>query len=46
LFTSILNLLPKAVEVVVAKFASSPNAAANSFKVLRAEGEESINPET
>ena len=28
--------------IVVEKFASSPNAAANSLSVLRAEGEESI----
>ena len=38
---SILNLLPNAVDVVVAKLASSPRACANSFKVLRVSGAES-----
>src|SRR5210317_785412 len=38
---STLNLLPSAVEVVVAKLASSPRAAANSFRVLRVSGAES-----
>ena len=42
LFTSILSLLPKAVVTVVLKLASSPRAAANSFKVSSAVGLESI----
>ena len=46
LLTSILNLLPNAVEVVVAKLASSPNAAASSFNVFKALGAESTTPAT
>ena len=39
---SVLTRLPRAVEVVVAKFASSPKAAANSFRVFSVSGAESI----
>ena len=39
MLTSTLNLFPKEV---VEKLASSPNAAASSFKVLSAEGAESM----
>ena len=35
---SILTRLPRAVEVVVLKLASSPNAAANSFSVFNVPG--------
>src|SRR6056300_355900 len=43
---STLNLLPSAVEVVVAKLASSPKAAASSFSVFRASGAVSTMPAT
>jgi len=43
---STLNLFPNAVEVVVEKLASSPNAAANSFNVSKAAGAESTTAAT
>ena len=46
LLASTLNLLPNAVEVVVAKFESSPRAAASSFNVFKALGAESTTPAT
>ena len=40
------NFSPNEVEIVVAKLASSPKAAANSFNVFKVLGAESTNPDT
>ena len=42
----VVTLLPKAVFTVLEKLASSPRAAASSFKVSKASGAESTKPDT